>query len=931
MVPIRDLTIVEARHAVGFGSQHRSVAGRAAPDDGCHIYDDTLIGIHDTNFDGQDIVVGKCTLTVDGPHAFASLHILAGGALTHSFSTNGLLNDLLTVTGERHVLSATNPPVLAQPDVIAGTIVVTDLSGSTNYHLGTDYLVLSNGNATRIGLAAGSSIPDGATISVSYQAFIALVPTGLNLVITNGVQVEAGGAINADGRGYGGGLGTGAGTSRAVSSPYVVISGGGGGYGGLGGASSGLAGGGMGYGSITTPTNNGSGGGLGAGPGGPGGGTIRLSIGGQLQMDGQITANGADGANPRSGGGSGGSIWVSAASYSGAGSILANGGAGEPRDGGGGGGGRIAAYAGAAQPASGPFTGTLSARGGPGASYGGAGTIYTQGPSHPTGLVQVDNGGPKGTTPLSTGSGGFELTIVGGAVVALSFAGGPPLGLNNVLIGTNGWLSGVSAGLNPGLVAVAVLGNMTIEAGGGIVTDGQGYGAGAGSGVGGSHLSTTNGSGGGGGHGGFGGTGVGGAAGGGVYGSVSIPEEPGSSGGSGRLGLHGGAGGGAVVLTVNGLLALDGTVSANGTAGTNPGDGGGAGGSVWLTVGSLSGAGVVAANGGPGQLPFGGGGGGGRVAVYYGTNSFAGSLSAHGGQGAAGGGAGTIYTKDKAAVAARLLVDNGGLPAPTITPLSPVPAPFDLAIVGGAKADPSAISTSPMSSLEIGSNSWLTVTHNQLFQANALTLTVSSNATIQAGGGIVLDGLGYPAGQGTGAGHSQGDNFLYGQVGTGGGYGGVGGASAYGQAGGSSYDSYSKPQQPGSGGGNGGGFTPSNSGGVGGGALQMRVGGRLGLDGIISADGASGTAQGSGGGSGGSINLTVGSLSGRGLISANGGSGDLPYGGGGGGGRITVFSSAETSAFANFTGSMRLEAVPEHPTAAQGPSSSNQAVPCLDG
>jgi hypothetical protein len=874
---------------------------------------DTHIGIHDTSFDGQAIVVGPCTLTVDGSHAFASLQVLAGGTLTHTFSTNGLLNGLLAVAGEHHVLSGTNPVTLGQPMVTVDTIVVTDLSGATNYHLGTDYQVQTNqaGNAA-IARLAGSTIPDGATISVSYEALVPLVPAGLNLEVTNGVVVQAGGAINADGRGYGGGYGPGAGTNRTVSSPYVFTSGGGGGYGGSGGASSGLAAGGMGYGSITTPSNNGSGGGLGPGPGGPGGGAIHLNIGGQLQLDGQITANGAEGVGPRSGGGSGGSIWLSAAACSGAGSISANGGAGEPRDGGGGGGGRIAVYTGATQATASPFAGSMSARGGAGATYGGAGTIYLEGTSHPEGLVQIDNGGPPGTTILASGSGFFDLAISGGAVVSLNLSSGGPLALNNVMIGSNSWLSALpAAGSITYPVQMTISSNMTIEAGGGVLTDGQGYAGGAGPGAGSRYASTTNSSGGGGGHGGpgggglgggAGGGGLGGGAGGGAYGFISEPREAGSGGGSGQLVAHGGAGGGVVQLTVNGSLVVDGAVSANGIAGTSPGDGGGAGGSVWLTVGSLSGAGVIAASGAPGQLPGGGGGGGGRIAIHYGTNSFAGSLRAQGGPGAFGGGAGTIYTMAQASSAAQLLVDNGGLPTPTNTPLSSVSGAVDLAVVGGARANP--FGTSPNASgslrnLEVGSNSWLSYSPPNGLTALAVTLTVSSNATIEAGGGIVLDGLG--SGPGDGQVVLAGSSTLSGYVGTGGGNGGVGGASAFGGAGGISYGTFSSPQQPGS----GGAGLPNATGGAGGGALLLSVGGGLVLDGIISADGASGVAQGAGGGSGGSVRLTVGSLSGGGLISANGGSADLPYGGGGGGGRIAVLSSTGGAPFAGFTGNLR--------------------------
>ena len=50
---------------------------------------DTAISLNNTNYDGADIVVTNCTLTVDGPHSFASLQVLNGANLTHSISTNG--------------------------------------------------------------------------------------------------------------------------------------------------------------------------------------------------------------------------------------------------------------------------------------------------------------------------------------------------------------------------------------------------------------------------------------------------------------------------------------------------------------------------------------------------------------------------------------------------------------------------------------------------------------------------------------------------------------------------------------------------------------------------------------------------------------------------------------------------------------------------
>src|ERR1035438_3280618 len=43
---------------------------------------DTALPSYDTNYDGMDIVVTNCTLTVDGAHSFASLQVLNGGNLT---------------------------------------------------------------------------------------------------------------------------------------------------------------------------------------------------------------------------------------------------------------------------------------------------------------------------------------------------------------------------------------------------------------------------------------------------------------------------------------------------------------------------------------------------------------------------------------------------------------------------------------------------------------------------------------------------------------------------------------------------------------------------------------------------------------------------------------------------------------------------------
>ena len=112
-----------------------------------------------------------------------------------------------------------------------------------------------------------------------------------------------------------------------------------------------------------------------------------------------------------------------------------------------------------------------------------------------------------------------------------------------------------------------------------------------------------------------------------------------------------------------------------------------------------------------------------------------------------------------------------------------------------------------------------------------------------------------PAGSGgTGQGQSGSSPF---PSGGGGGHGGYGGASGLSAAGGNSYDSITRPVLAGSVGGNGSGNAPNNLGGAAGGALQLAVGGKLSLSGIISANGKPGVGQWSGGGSGGSVYITA--------------------------------------------------------------------------
>jgi hypothetical protein len=184
----------------------------------------------------------------------------------------------------------------------------------------------------------------------------------IQITVLGDATIEAGAGMTVDGRGYG----SAAGPGHGIGAYY---DGSGAGYGGQGGHSGENAGGSA-YGSMTVPVDFGSGGG---GTyytfGGLGGGAIRLTVAGALLLNGRVTANGKDG----SGGGSGGSVFLTVGRLDGNGAITANGGATGSGQGGGGG-GRIAIYS-----STNVFIGTTAASGGAGSGSGapgGTGTIY---------------------------------------------------------------------------------------------------------------------------------------------------------------------------------------------------------------------------------------------------------------------------------------------------------------------------------------------------------------------------------------------------------------------------------------------------------------------------------------------------------------------------------------------------------------------------
>src|SRR5882762_20176 len=121
---------------------------------------DTVISPENNSFDGDDLALSNCTVTVDGPHNFASVHVLSGGVLTHSFATNGLLPDR-HVLGELQVLNGTLPIRLNYPNVLTNTLVVSDFSSSVVYTQGVDYISIpiSQGFYS-IERSPASAIPD---------------------------------------------------------------------------------------------------------------------------------------------------------------------------------------------------------------------------------------------------------------------------------------------------------------------------------------------------------------------------------------------------------------------------------------------------------------------------------------------------------------------------------------------------------------------------------------------------------------------------------------------------------------------------------------------------------------------------------------------------------------------------------------------------
>lgn len=207
--------------------------------------------------------------------------------------------------------------------------------------------------------------------------------------------------------------------------------------------------------------------------------------------------------------------------------------------------------------------------------------------------------------------------------------------------------------------------------------------------------------------------------------------------------------------------------------------------------------------------------------------------------------------------------------------------------------------------MTVASNSWVYPYSERysggspLFRVGNLTVVGPSGGFDANNAGYVGGGSGHTAGYGPGGGGGGNPPNLSPMRGGGGGHGGKGGAgsdcsgsTSYG-FGGATNDSLQMPIAPGSG---GGAKSDGTAGGVGGGLIRIEAGNRITLDGTLRANGANGNPDSSAGGSGGGIYLTCRSLSGTmATLFAKGGAGST-LGGGGGGGRIAIWSMGDSSA-----------------------------------
>jgi len=468
------------------------------------------------------------------------------------------------------------------------------------------------------------TINDNTTVVLnSYEADRATC-LQITLHATDDMEIRSGAVITATGLGYRPSEGPGAGADNPYSWGGDGKGSHGGGHGGYGGMGDNLESEhpGVPYDSMFQPSLSGSGGGLGdhLAWGGAGGGAIKIEVGRTLTLDGEICADGTDAPSwdKDSGGGAGGSIWLSCNTLIGSGFCTAEGGNGSD-DGGGGAGGIIVVY----------YEDDSNFKGHPnfsvaGGARGGAVGNTPYGDGNCGSCLFVNT---KGTTSTDDD----EIHIYTYSRVTESFTCGSLYVHAGAALFIDSFAAATKQNApDPVQITITVNGDINVDSDARIVGTGLGYIWSSGPGAG----EDDGGGAGGGGYGGAGGDG-GGGSGGQTYGDANAPTDCGSGGGSrdrnddSKWGARGGA---SLKLDISGSLTMDGFIRMDGENAAHNRCGGGAGGSVWIICNVLTGSGTITANGGKGK-GGGGGGGGGRIKIETNDSTgWSGTVQASGGQ-----------------------------------------------------------------------------------------------------------------------------------------------------------------------------------------------------------------------------------------------------------------------------------------------------------
>ena len=270
-----------------------------------------------------------------------ALHALNDATADGDFLICPRLTGLAGVTVSEHYFTTSTPGAANVPEV---TEIATDtVIGPDDTTYDDRDICVQGATLTVSGSHVFNSVQlvDGAVLT--HPACTTVETHKLDLTVLGEVLVDSTSRIDVTGKGYA------AHYTRGNTLQGGATSNSGGSHGGLGGSNDGQTN--AVYGEYRDPDDFGAGSGITMnGAGNAGGGMVRITAG-TLQLDGEVLANGGEGAlgpyGNGSGGGAGGSIYIAVGTLGGTGSIEAAGGAkaGSWTYMAGGGGGRVAVYA----------------------------------------------------------------------------------------------------------------------------------------------------------------------------------------------------------------------------------------------------------------------------------------------------------------------------------------------------------------------------------------------------------------------------------------------------------------------------------------------------------------------------------------------------------------------------------------------------------